>query len=62
MSSSSTLQLPHLPGYLIHALLFRDVKNAAALRKELIAGNADFEYAFLDAIKVNSMPSDMIAR
>jgi EKC/KEOPS complex subunit CGI121/TPRKB len=56
MSSSSTLQLPHLPGYTIHALLFKDVKNAATLRKELIAGNADFEYAFLDATKVIMKP------
>jgi hypothetical protein len=53
MSVGTTLQLPHIPGYAIHALLFRDIRNAAFLRQQLIAGNADFEYAFLDATKVN---------
>ena len=52
MSSSSAIKLPHLPGYLVYALLFKDVKNAAFLRQQLIAGNAEFEYAFLDATKV----------
>ena len=52
MSSSSALQLPHLPGYVVHALLFKDVKNAAFLRQQLIAGNTEFEYSFLDATKV----------
>jgi hypothetical protein len=54
MSSGTALQLPHLLGYSIHALFFKDVKNAAFLRQQLIAGNIEFEYAFLDASKVNT--------
>lgn len=52
MSSSFALQLPHLPNHDVYVLLFKDVTNAAFLRQQLLAGNADFEYAFLDATKV----------
>ena len=49
-SKLETINLPHLPSSLpIHVALFRDVKNSAFLRQQLLAGNADFEYAMVDA-------------
>lgn len=42
------IQLPHLP-YLLHVSLFKNVQNAKFLRQQLLEGNTDFEYAFLDA-------------
>jgi EKC/KEOPS complex subunit CGI121/TPRKB len=44
-----TIVLPHLPDYPVHAALFKDVANAPYLRQQLLAGNAEYEYAFLDA-------------
>lgn len=45
-----TIQLPHLPeSHSLHAILFQNVENAVFLRQQLLDGNADFEYAFLDA-------------
>ncbi|KAI5203212.1 hypothetical protein E4T42_01573 [Aureobasidium subglaciale] len=49
MSTLETIALPHLPQYPLCVGLFKDVKNATFLRQQLLAGNADFEYAFLDA-------------
>ena len=50
-----TLQLAHLPPELtLYVTLYRDVKNAAFLRQQLLDGNADFEYAFIDASMVVS--------
>ena len=43
------MNLPHLPDHQLHVCLFKDVKNAAFLRQQLLNGNTDFEYAFLDA-------------
>jgi EKC/KEOPS complex subunit CGI121/TPRKB len=43
------ITLPHLPDSPIQVCLFRDVQNAAFLRQQLLEGNTDFEYAFLDA-------------
>lgn len=43
------IQLPHLPDHPVHLALFRDVQNAPFLRRQLMDGNTDFEYAFLDA-------------
>ncbi|OJK03111.1 hypothetical protein ASPACDRAFT_113841 [Aspergillus aculeatus ATCC 16872] len=57
MSSSfvETIELAHLPPSMpVHVALYRDVKNAASLRQQLISGNADFEYAFIDASMVLS--------
>lgn len=48
-----TINLPHLPSNLfVHAALYRNIQNAAFLRQQLLAGNADFEYAFIDASMV----------
>ena len=44
-----TITLPHLPDSPIQACLFKNVQNAASLRQQLLEGNTDFEYAFLDA-------------
>lgn len=49
-----TVQLPHLSQHPLRIGLFKDVKNAAFLREQLLKGNADFEYAFLDAAAVLS--------
>lgn len=48
-----TVNLPHLPETLfIHVALYRNVQNAPYLREQLLTGNADFEYAFIDASMV----------
>lgn len=44
-----TLLLPHLPNHPLHICLFEQVQNAPFLRRQLLEGNTDFEYAFLDA-------------
>ncbi|GIJ99237.1 5'-flap endonuclease [Aspergillus viridinutans] len=53
--SLETIHLPHLPSALpIHIALYRDVKNSPFLRQQLLSGNGDFEYAFIDASMVIS--------
>ena len=52
MALVTTLHLPHLTNHGVHVGLFKDVENAAYLRQQLLEGNADFEYAFLDATTV----------
>ncbi|KAF2151670.1 CGI-121-domain-containing protein [Myriangium duriaei CBS 260.36] len=47
--SLETIVLPHLEQYPIYAVLFREVGNADFLRKQLLEGNTEFEYTFLDA-------------
>lgn len=45
-----TVHLPHLPQtHALHITLFQNVENAVFLRRQLLDGNTDFEYAFLDA-------------
>jgi EKC/KEOPS complex subunit CGI121/TPRKB len=45
-----TIHLSHMPPELaVHVALYHDVKNAAFLKQQLLDGNADFEYAFIDA-------------
>ncbi|KAL4791972.1 kinase binding protein CGI-121-domain-containing protein [Aspergillus venezuelensis] len=54
-SPLETIHLPHLPASLeVHAALYKDVQNAPFLRQQLLAGNADFEYALIDASMVLS--------
>lgn len=44
-----TIQLPHLPEtHSLHAILFQDIENTAYLKQQLLEGNTDYEYAFLD--------------
>jgi len=48
------LQLAHMPPDLaLFVALYRNVKNAPFLREQLLAGNRDFEYAFIDASTVS---------
>ncbi|THX45528.1 CGI-121-domain-containing protein [Aureobasidium pullulans] len=54
MSTLEVITLPHLPQYPLCVGLWKNVKNASFLRQQLLAGNADFEYAFLDASVVLS--------
>ncbi|KAI9872347.1 MAG: hypothetical protein M1830_001747, partial [Pleopsidium flavum] len=50
MEMLQTLQLSHLPPSLaVHVALYRDLQNASFLRQQLLDGNPDFEYAFIDA-------------
>ncbi|KAK5709799.1 hypothetical protein LTR17_019469 [Elasticomyces elasticus] len=44
-----TILLPHLGQYPLQIGLFLDVQNAHFLRQQLLDGNTEFEYAFLDA-------------
>ncbi|KAH9828485.1 EKC/KEOPS complex subunit [Teratosphaeria destructans] len=41
--------LPHLPAHPLRACMFTHVGNTPFLRQQLLDGNSDFEYAFLDA-------------
>ncbi|KAJ5601911.1 hypothetical protein N7510_011445 [Penicillium lagena] len=53
MAQLETLALPHLPSSLpVHVALYRDVQNSAFLKQQLLGGNAEFEYALVDASMV----------
>jgi len=57
----TTLHLTHLPSELaIHVALCRNLENAAFLRQQLLDGNPEFEYAFLDASTILS-PTHILA-
>jgi hypothetical protein len=48
------VELVHLPPELgIFVAVYQGVENAAFLREQLLAGNSDFEYAFIDASMVS---------
>jgi len=49
MEPGSTIQIPHLSEYPVHISLFKDVQNSAFLRQQLLAGNSEYEYGFVDA-------------
>ncbi|KAL1305677.1 hypothetical protein AAFC00_007270 [Neodothiora populina] len=49
MAEVETVVLPHLADYPLFVALYKDVTNANFLRQQLLEGNSDFEYAFLDA-------------
>ncbi|KAF2265506.1 protein CGI121 [Lojkania enalia] len=48
MAKVRTINLPHYTAYPVHICMFKDVKNAAFLRKQLLEANPEFDYAFLD--------------
>lgn len=53
MSHLKNFTLAHLPDEIqVYAVLYKDVENAAFLQQQLLAGNAAFEYAFIDASAV----------
>lgn len=49
IAAMETITLPHLPNSPIQVCLFNNVQNSTFLRQQLLQGNSDFEYAFLDA-------------
>lgn len=54
----TSIQLEHIPRpHSVHLALFKNVQNAAFLRDQLLAGNTDFEYAFIDATTVSESAS-----
>jgi len=49
-----TINLAHLPLDLaLYVAMYTDVENASFLKEQLLAGNSDFEYAFIDASTVS---------
>lgn len=55
MGLLESFDLEHLPaGYTIHVALFKDVTNVGFLHQQLLAGNTEFEYAFIDASVVST--------
>ncbi|KAK5277173.1 hypothetical protein LTR20_010014 [Exophiala xenobiotica] len=50
-----TIHLAHMPPELaLHVAMYTDVENASFLKDQLLAGNAEFEYAFIDASMILS--------
>lgn len=55
MTLLETVALEHVPTtHSVHVAFFKDVSNAASLQAQLLARNADFEYAFIDASTIVS--------
>ncbi|KKZ63935.1 hypothetical protein EMCG_01746 [[Emmonsia] crescens] len=55
MSLVKTIQLSHVPSnQAVHVALYRDLQNASFLREQLLSGNTEFEYAFIDAATILS--------
>lgn len=53
-----TIQLQNIPvAHEVHIVSFKDVENASFLREQLLGGNAEFEYAFVDASTVSHILS-----
>lgn len=47
------IHLAHIPPELtLFVAVYRNLKNGAFLREQLLAGNTEFEYAFIDASTV----------
>jgi len=62
MTLLQSLNLEHLPSsHTIHIALYRDVQNAPFLHQQLLAGNTDFEYAFIDASVIISTTQALAA-
>ncbi|KAA8574710.1 hypothetical protein EYC84_003960 [Monilinia fructicola] len=55
MALLQTLPLEHLPpSHTLHIALYHNLLNAPFLHQQLLSGNTDFEYAFIDASVVLS--------
>lgn len=55
MSLLETITLDHVPSsHSVHVAFFKNVSNAGFLQSQLLARNADFEYAFIDASAIAS--------
>ncbi|KAK9367397.1 kinase binding protein CGI-121-domain-containing protein [Lipomyces kononenkoae] len=55
MMGGLTLHLPQFPHSSVHIGLYTSVSNAATIRKELLAGNTRYSYAFVDPRGVLSL-------
>ncbi|KAF2205506.1 CGI-121-domain-containing protein [Delitschia confertaspora ATCC 74209] len=55
MATVRKFHLPHYPSYPIYISTFKNVENAAFLRSQLLEGNPNFDYAFLDASTILSL-------
>lgn len=49
-----TFVLPHYPAHEAYIALFTNVANAPFLRQQLLDGNPEYDYAFIDAETVRS--------
>ncbi|EXJ83430.1 hypothetical protein A1O1_07053 [Capronia coronata CBS 617.96] len=50
-----SIHLAHTPANVtLYVAVYREVENAAFLKQQLLAGNAEFEYAFIDASMILS--------
>ena len=55
------VELTHVPADLnIYIALYKDVKNAAFLREQLVNANSEFEFAFIDAKSVSPKPKSFV--
>ncbi|MCJ1241184.1 hypothetical protein MMC14_009188 [Varicellaria rhodocarpa] len=55
METLATFHITHLPTELaVYIALFRGLRNASFLRQQLLDGNTEYEYAFLDAASILS--------
>ena len=53
---AESIELAHTPpGLALYVTCYTGVHNAAALREQLLAGNTEYEYAFVDASVVGSL-------
>jgi EKC/KEOPS complex subunit CGI121/TPRKB len=58
MALLQSIHLEHLPvSHVLHVALFHAVSNAAFLHQQLLDGNSEFEYAFIDASVVSAANS-----
>jgi hypothetical protein len=58
MALLQSIRLEHLPAsHVLHVALFHSVSNASFLHQQLLDGNAEFEYAFIDASVVRAANS-----
>jgi hypothetical protein len=58
MALLQSIHLEHLPtSHVVHFALFHFASNAAFLHQQLLDGNAEFEYAFIDASVVSATVS-----
>lgn len=63
MAQMTTVHLSHLPPDLaVHVAFFEDLQNSRFLRQQLLDGNTEFEYAFLDARMVRQLCQLMRSR
>ena len=54
MANVTKIDLAHLPPDMaVYVALYSGLENAQYLRQQLLDGNADFEYTFLDASTVS---------